>query len=132
MASGWTDATCRAIVDDQLGTTARTAPTTPMKLAHETVAGTGSTAGTEATGYTRPTIAFSAASTSGSNHSASNSGALTVPFSTGQTINAVAVYDSAGTPVRKAFGPLTTPRTVVAGDSLAYAIGAVVMTQTNP
>lgn len=130
--SGWTDATWRAIIDDQFGTTVRTAPTTPMKLAQETVAGTGAAPGTEATGYTRPTITMGAASSSTSNHSASNSGALTVPFSAGQTINALAVYDSAATPVRKAFGGLTTPRTVVSGDSLAYAIGSIVFTGTNP
>lgn len=125
--SGWTDATCNQILDDQLGTTARTAPTAPMKLALETVAGTGSTAGTEAAGYTRPTIAFGAAASK----QAANSGALTIPVSTAQTLNAIAIYDSAGTPVRKAWGPLSTPRTVAAGDSLAFAAGSVVVSQTN-
>lgn len=125
--SGFTTPTWNAVIDDQLGTAVRTAPTTPMKLALETVAGTAAAAGTEAAGYTRPNIAFAAASGA----SASNSGALTVPISTGQTINALAVYDSAGTPVRKAWGGLTTPRTVVAGDSLAFAIGSITFTGTS-
>jgi len=125
--SGWTDATCNAILDDQLGTAVRTAPTAPMKLALETAAGTGATAGTEGTGYTRPTIAFTAAASK----QAPNSGALTVPVSVAQTFTAVAIYDSAAAPVRKAWGPLSAPRTVAAGDSLAFAAGSVVVTQTN-
>lgn len=125
--SGLTTATWNAVIDDQLGTANRTAPTTPMKLALETVAGTASAAGTEATGYTRPTIAFSAASGAAT----SNSGALTIPISTGQTIVAVAVYDSAGTPVRKLWGALTTSRTVVAGDSLSFATSSIAFTGTS-
>lgn len=125
--SGLTTATWNAVIDDQLGTAARTAPTTPMKLALETVAGTAAAAGTEATGYTRPTIAFTAASGA----STSNSGALSISTTVGQTINAAAVYDSAGTPVRKLWGPLTTPRTLVAGDSIAFAAGALVFTGTS-
>lgn len=125
--SGLTTATWNTYIDDILGTTLRTAPTTPMKLALETVAGTAAAAGTEATGYTRPTITFTAASGAAT----SNSGALTIPISTGQTINAVAVYDNAGTPVRKLWGGLTTPRTVVAGDSLAFAAGSITFTGTS-
>ena len=125
--SGWTDATCNAILDDQLGTAARVAPTTPMKLVLETVAGTGVAAGTEGAGYTPPTIAFSAAASK----QAASSGALTIPVSVGQTFTAVAIRDSAATPVRKAWGPLASSRTVAAGDSLFFAAGAVVVTQTN-
>ena len=119
--SGLTTATANAVIDHQLGTAARIAPTTPMKLALETVAGTATAAVTEYSGYTRQTIAFSAASAG----AASNSGALTIACSSAATIVAVAIYDSAGTPVRKAWGALTTSRTVAAGDSLAFAIGAV-------
>jgi hypothetical protein len=125
--SGFTTATWNAVIDDQFGTAARTAPTTPMKLALETTAGTAAAAGTELTGYTRPTIAFTAAASA----SASNTAALTIPCSVGATVNAQAIYDNAGTPVRKAWGPLTTPRTVVAGDSLAFAIGSIVFTGTS-
>lgn len=127
--SGFTYPTWQQVIDDQFGTTVRTAPTGPMKLALETVAGTATAAGTELTGYTRPTIAFSAAT--GSPPAASNSAALTIACSVGATVNAQAVYDSAGTPIRKAWGPLTTPRTVVAGDSLAFAIGSIVFTGTS-
>lgn len=125
--SGFTTATWNAVIDDQLGTAARVAPTTPMKLRLETVAGTAAAAGTELTGYTPPTITFAAASAA----SASNNTALTVACSVGATINAQYVADSAGTPVRKIWGPLTTPRTVVAGDSLAFGIGSIVFTGTS-
>lgn len=128
MASGYTTATANAIIDDQFGTAVRTAPTTPMKLSLETVAGTAAAAGTEATGYTRPTIAFAAAS----GQATSNSGALSVAFTASNTVVAVAVFDSAGTPVRKAFGPLTTSRSVVNGDTLSFAIGAVTFNLTSP
>jgi hypothetical protein len=125
--SGLTTATWNTYIDDILGTAVRTAPTTPMKLALETVAGTAAAAGTELTGYTRPTIAFTAASGAAT----SNSGALTIPCSTGATVVALAVYDSAGTPVRKLWGPLTSNRTVVAGDSLAFAANAITFTGTS-
>lgn len=125
--SGLTTATWNTYIDDILGTAARTAPTTPMKLALETVAGTAAAAGTELTGYTRPTVAFSAAASA----STSNSGALTIACSTGATVVSLAVYDSAGTPVRKLWGPLTTSRTVVAGDSLAFAVSSITFTGTS-
>lgn len=128
--SGFTTPTWQQVIDDQFGTAARTAPTTPMKLALETVAGSATAAGTELTGYTRPTITMAAA-VAGPPVQASNSGALSIPCSTGATVNALAIYDSAATPVRKAWGGLTTPRTVVAGDSLAFAVGAIAFQGTS-
>lgn len=128
--SGFTTATWQQVIDDQFATAVRTAPTGPPKLALETVAGTATAAGTELTGYTRPACAMAAA-VAGPPVSASNSGALSIPCSTGATVNALALYDSAGTPVRKAWGGLTTPRTVVAGDSLAFAAGAIVFQGTS-
>lgn len=125
--SGLTDATWNTYIDDIFGTAVRTAPTTPMKLMLETVAGTSAAVGTELTGYTRPTIAFTAAAT----RSASNTAAITIACSVGATVVAQAVFDSTATPVRKVWGPLTTSRTVIAGDSLAFAIGSVVFTGTS-
>lgn len=128
--AGFTYPTWQQVIDDQFGTTVRTAPTTPMKFMLETAAGTATAVGTELTGYTRPTITMSAASASPP--SASNSAALTIPCSVGATVVAQAVFDSAATPVRKVYGPLTAQRTVVAGDSLAFAIGAIVFNGTSP
>lgn len=124
---GLTDAQWNATLDDTVGTTARTAPTLPMKLRMETVAGTATAAGTEATGYTPPTIAFSAAV----NKLISNSGALSIAFTVAQTLVAAAVWDSAATPVRKLWGPLASNRTVAVGDSVAFAAGAIQVGGSN-
>ncbi len=124
MASGFTQATHQAILDDQLGTSARTAPTTPMKLRLETVAGSVTAAGTELGSTTFPTITFHVATAA--NPSVANSnGSTSVSIGANGTINAVAIWDTAGTPIRKGFGPMTTPRTVVIGDSLVFADSAV-------
>ena len=125
--SGLTTATWNAYLDDIVGTTARTAPTTPMKLRLETVAGTAAAVGTEATGYTPPSIAFGAAASASIN----NSGALTVPFTATNAVVSLFIADSAGTPVRKLWGPLAATKNVVNGDSLAFAAGSIVITGTS-
>lgn len=121
--SGLTNATAAAYIDDSFGTSARVAPTTPMKLSVETVAGTTSAAGTELGSTTRPSIAFGAAA--GTPPVATNSAQVTVVAGAGGTVLAHAVYDSAGSPIRKWWGPLTSSRTVVSGDSLVYAAAAI-------
>jgi hypothetical protein len=130
MASGWTTATASAIQDDQFGVSTRTAPTTPMKLSVETVAGSAASAGTELGSTTRPTVTMGAAS--GAPPVSSNSASCTVVAGAAGTVVAAAIWDSAGTPIRKAFGPLGTSRTVAIGDSLAFAIGAITFTTTSP
>lgn len=127
--SGWTNTTAGAIQDDQFGVTARTAPTTPMKLSPETTAGTTSAAGTELGSTTRPTITMGAAS--GTPPVSANSASCTVVAGAGGTVTAIAIFDSNGTPVRKAWGALTSSRTVVTADSLVFAIGAVTFTTTS-
>lgn len=127
--SGLTNATAAAVIDDQNGVTARTAPTTPMKLSVETAAGSTTAAGTELGSTTRPTITMGASS--GTPPVGSNSSACTVVAGAGGTVVAAAIYDSAGTPVRKWWGALTTSRTVVTGDSLAFAVGAVTTSVTS-
>jgi hypothetical protein len=127
--SGLTNATAAAYIDDSLGTSTRTAPTTPMKLSVETVAGTTSAAGTELGSTTRPSIAFGASS--GTPPVASNSAQVTVVAGAGGTVVAQAIYDSAGTPVRKWWGPLASSRTVIAGDSLVFAIAAITASITS-
>src|ERR1700740_2349259 len=100
MASGYTTATANAILDDQFGTSARVAPTTPIKLAVETVAGTASAAGTELGSTPRATVSCHTASA----QSAASSGTTTVTAGASGTVVAIAIWDSAGTPIRKAFG----------------------------
>lgn len=127
--SGLTATRAGNYIDDSFGTIARTAPTTPMKLSVETVAGTTSAAGTELGSTTRPTITMGASS--GTPPVASNSAACTVVAGASGTVVALAIYDSAATPVRAWWGALTTNRTVVAGDSLAFAIAAVTASITS-
>ena len=127
--AGMTNATAAAQIDDTVGTTARTAPTTPMKLSVETVAGSTSAAGTELGSTTRPTIAFGAAT--GTPPVASSTGTTNVVAGAGGTVVAAAVYDSAGTPVRKWWGPLAANRTVIAGDTLAFAAASVTLSITS-
>lgn len=127
--SGLTAATAAAYIDDSVGTATRTAPTTPMKLSVETTAGTTSAAGAEFGSTTRPSIAFGAAT--GTPPVASSTGTTTVVVGAGGTANAIAIYDSAATPVRKWWGPLSSPRTVVSGDSLAFAAAAITLSITS-
>jgi hypothetical protein len=130
MASGLTNATAAATIDDILGTAARTAPSTPMKLSVETAAGTASAAGTELGSTTRPSISFHAAA--GTPPVAGSNGTTNVTCGSGGTVVALAVYDSAGTPIRKSFGPLASSRTVVGGDTLSFADGSITLSITSP
>jgi hypothetical protein len=130
MAGGMTNATAAAYIDDSVGTSARTAPTTPMKLAATTNAPTTSTAGTEFASTTRPSVAFGAAT--GTPPVASSTGTTTVTVGGSGTATGVDAYDSAGTPVRKWFGQLSATRALVAGDSIAFAAGALTLSLTSP
>jgi hypothetical protein len=114
------------LLDASLGTTAYTAPTTPMKLALETATGSNAAAGTEVTGgsYARQTITFGAASSG----SASNSNAITFTAMPAATVTGLEIYDSAGTPRRAWVGALTASKTVAAGDSLSFAISSITIT----
>jgi hypothetical protein len=114
------------LLDASLGTAAYTAPTGAMKLALETSTGTNASAGTEVTGgsYARQTITFAAASAG----AASNSNAITFTAMPAATVTGAEIYDSAGTPRRAWVGALSASKTVASGDSLSFAIGAVVIT----
>lgn len=128
--SGWTRQAAREIQDDQLGVSTRTAPTTPMKLAVDTATGSAASAGTELGSTTRPSIAFAAA-TNADPPVSSNSGTVNVTAGAGGTVNGLDVFDSAGTPIRKVWGGLTTPRVVVAGDTLAFAASSINMSTAS-
>lgn len=98
-----------------------TAPTTPMKVALVTAAGSDTAAGTEVTGgsYARQTLSVAAAASGAT----SNSADLVFTGMPAATVVGVEVWDSAGTPVRFWYGPLTDPRAVLAGDELQILAG---------
>lgn len=108
---------------DALVGTAAYSVTTPIRLALMTANGNDSTPGTEVTGgsYARQTIAFSAASSG----SISNSAVISFTGMPSCTVVGIEIYDNAGTPKRLAYGPLTTSRTVTAGDTVQFAASAV-------
>jgi hypothetical protein len=111
---------------DWLMGTATTAPTMPLKVALVTANGDDATAGTEVTGgsYTRKTLTV-AASVAGST---SNSADLVFSGMPAATVVGVEVWDSAGTPVRWWYGPLSVSRTVIAGDDLRLTAGSLTFT----
>lgn len=98
-----------------------TAPTSTLKVRLTTAAGSDSAAGTEVTGgtYTPQTVTFGAASSGAT----SNAGTLTFTLMPACTVDGLEVWDSHGTPVRWWWGTLTTPRTVLAGDTFEIAAG---------
>ncbi|MGW4223011.1 phage tail fiber protein [Streptomyces bauhiniae] len=93
-----------------------TAPTTPLKVALVTANGTDSAAGTEASGggYARQTLTVAAAV----NGATANSADLIWTNMPATTVVGVEIWDSAGTPVRLWYGPLSASRTTAAGDEL--------------
>lgn len=99
------------------------APTTPLKVALVTASGDDATAGTEVTGgsYARKNLSVAAA-TGGAT---SNSADLVWSAMPAATVVGVEIWDSATTPVRLWYGPLTDPRTVGAGDDLRLPAGAL-------
>lgn len=111
------------LIDASFGTTAFTAPTTPMKLALVTVLGTATAAGTEVTGgsYVRQTIALGSAAAGSGN----NSGVINFANMPVATVVGVDIYDSNATPRRCWFGALTTNRTTAAGDTISFAVSSI-------
>lgn len=108
------------------GQAAYTAPTAPVKVALDTAVGTSTTAGTEVTGgsYARQNAAFAAPS----GESITTSAAMTYTSMPSCTVTAVDEWDSAATPVRRWFGPLTASKVVNAGDTFSIAAGSYTKT----
>jgi hypothetical protein len=99
---------------------AYSAPTTPIKLALMSANGSNTAAGTEISGgsYARLTTASCWAAASAG--SITTNTALTYTNMPAVTTVGVELWDSSGTPVRKWFGSLTTPKTTGAGDTLTF------------
>jgi hypothetical protein len=111
------------LLDASLGTAAFVAPTTPMKLALDTVNGTATAAGTEVVGgsYARQTVAFTAASAGAT----ANTALISFTNMPAATVTGVEVFDSAGSPRRVWFGALTASKTTASGDTLSFAASAI-------
>lgn len=122
MADNLPDIIENQLLDALVGTAAYTV-TTPIKIALVTANGNDATAGTEVTGgsYVRQTITFDAAS----GGQISNNAAISFTGMPSVTVVGIELYDSAGTPKRLAYGPLTNTRTVTSGDTVQFASGAV-------
>lgn len=104
---------------------APTRPTTPLKARLMTANGSDSAAGTELTGgsYAAQTIAFPA-QTAGSTANSANVDFTGMPAA---TVVGLEIWDSAGTPVRLWWGPLTASKTTASGDTLRLSAGAVTL-----
>lgn len=98
-----------------------TAPTGTMKVALVTANGTAAAAGTEVVGgsYARQDLSTSAPVAGAS----SNAADLVFEAMPACTVVGVEIWDSAGTPIRWAFGPIASSRTVEAGDDLRILAG---------
>jgi hypothetical protein len=103
------------------------APVLPVVVSLVTVMGTASAPGTEvvntttpASQYARQTVTFAAP---GAGSIASNN-ALTFVNMPAATIVGVDEFDSASTPIRRWFGPLSTTKSVNAGDTFSVSIGS--------
>jgi hypothetical protein len=121
------------LLDASFGTATYTAPsltggggTSGMRLALSSTVGNATSAGTEVTGgsYARQAFTMTAASAlSCSNVAAVNFTGMPAVGSPG--VQGVEVYDNGSTPRREWFGALATPRITAAGDTLSFAIGAL-------
>lgn len=124
MADNLPDIIENQLLDALVGTSAYSV-TTPIKLALVTANGSDSAAGTEVTGgsYARQTIAFDAAS----GGSIDNNAAISFTGMPACTVVGIEIYDSAGSPKRLAYGPLTASRTVTSGDTVQFASGSITL-----
>lgn len=105
-----------------------TAPVLPLQVALVTVIGSDAAAGTEVVGgsYARQSVTFTASA----GGATSNSGTLTWSNMPACTVVGVDVFDSAGSPVRWWWAPLSVNRTVAAGDSFSIPAGSLTLGMT--
>lgn len=124
MADNLTNTAENKMLDALVGTASYSA-NTPIKLALVTADGNDATAGTEVSGgsYARQTITFASAA------SGSISNNATVSF-TGMptcTVVGIELWDSAGTPVRLAYGPLNASKSLTSGDTLEFSASSITL-----
>lgn len=121
-------AEANALLDSSVAGTAYTAPTTPIKIALDTstTPPTASAGGSEVSGgsYARQTATFASASAGAK---ATNAGLTytNMPAVSSPGVSYVEHWDSAGTPVRRWFGPLTAAKITNSGDTFSIASGSL-------
>lgn len=126
MADNLTDATENLALNFLFNNQTATRPTLPLKLRLMTANGSDSSAGTElgtSGGYTAggSNVVFAAAA-SGQVASNADVSWTNMPAA---TIVGVEVWDSAGSPVRLAYGALGANKTTNSGDTFTVASGAL-------
>lgn len=118
------------LLNAALGLAAYTAPTTPMRVRLVSANGSPTANGTELVNAGGSTYAMQTLATTTVIPTTATAGAIansgttpTVTFANlpAATIVGIEVVDSAGTPRRSMYGPLTVSKTVALGDSVAFA-----------
>ncbi len=107
------------------------APVTPLRVALLTTLGDDVTPGVEVTGggYGRVTFIPTGAGTDGAgNTTVRNSTLIRFNNMPAVTVVGFAIYDSAGTPFRWVYAPLSAPRSFSLGDPAEFAVGDLVIT----
>lgn len=129
--AGLPQAEATRLVNAWMGKAVYPATVTPVRLKLTTTVGTATAAGTEVVNSGGSTYApqdLSAALGTTSNGVLTNTGTVNftnVPTVGSPGVQGIEVDDSAGTPVRKAFGALTSPKVTALGDSISFAPGAL-------
>lgn len=111
------------------GGSAPTALTGPIHVRLYTAVGNATTAGTEVAtggGYTSgtgaPTVTWAAAS---AGSQATNAAINVTNWPRAETVTALEIWDSNGTPKRVEWGTLASSKTMAIGDTLSFASGAI-------
>ncbi len=102
-----------------------TVPTLPVTLGLDTAVGNATTPGTSVPGVTPQTFTASGATA----EQVSNSNGINftnMPAVPSPGVQGITIRDSATTPARKWSGPLAAAKITNAGDTLSFAVGAVV------
>jgi hypothetical protein len=123
MADNLTDTAEDLMLAWLFGVGTPTRPTTPLSVRLLSAMGSDTTAGTQVANaggstYAAQSVTF-AANGSGAIH---NTGALTFTNMPAITVVGLEIWDSAGTPVRLAYGTLTAIKTTNLGDTFTIAI----------
>ena len=111
------------------GGSAPTALTGPIHVRLYTAVGNATTSGTEVGtggGYTQgtgaPTVTWAAAS---AGSQATNAAINVTNWPRAETVTALEIWDSNGTPKRVEWGTLASSKTMAIGDTLSFASGAI-------
>jgi hypothetical protein len=129
--AGLPNAEATRLVDALTGKATYTATVTPLMGRLCSTVGTASTAGTELSnsgGSTYSAQSVTAVLGTTSNGVITNTGTLNytnLPTVTTPGVQSIEFYDSAGTPVRKAFAALTAAKITALGDAISFAPGAL-------